>query len=637
MAVLSDRRRPLLERPPQEVTALRLKVWLLGAFILLLFSILGIQLLRLQIFQHEQFEVRATTNRLRVINAPAVRGLIYARDGTPLVENIPGFAVTIVPADVPEGQERAVARDLAALLQIPAYQIETGILEGRRSLDPFLPVVIDGDADADLAFRVAAQRADLPGVQVEAVANRAYPQGPLIAHLLGYIGPITAQEFEVLRTDRYRLADRVGQTGIEAAYESQLRGVPGRQQVEIDAAGRELRTLASELPTPGQGLVLAVDLDLQREVQRILQESMAGARFATAVVVDVHTGEILAMVSLPTYDNNIFAGEISQAELDALFTDAGRPLVNHAIADQFAPGSAFKVVTGTAALQEGIVDERTTIRSLGAIEVQNELDPRVTYTFKDTTAGDFSFIRGLAQSSNVYFFYLAGGSPFRRPVPEELLTPQQLAEQQALIDAGVIGGAQDFVGLGAERAGGLDPYVRRGGSRAGIDLAGEATGFVPDPEWKLRTFGESWGQGDSYNFGIGQGFLAVTPLQMAMITAAIANGGDLLEPRIVREVLDVDGNADEPFQPRVRRRLDVDPGVLALIRDGRARAVLGGTAGNAWFPELQVAGKTGTAEFGESTAFRDLFRTHGWFIGFRPLRRPADRGRRLPRNWAPVT
>ena len=513
-------------------------------------------------------------------------------------------------------------------------------------------MVIDGDADADLAFRVAAQRADLPGVQVEAVANRAYPQGPLIAHLLGYIGPITAQEFEVLRTDRYRLADRVGQTGIEAAYESQLRGVPGRQQVEIDAAGRELRTLASELPTPGQGLVLAVDLDLQREVQRILQESMAGARFATAVVVDVHTGEILAMVSLPTYDNNIFAGEISQAELDALFTDAGRPLVNHAIADQFAPGSAFKVVTGTAALQEGIVDERTTIRSLGAIEVQNELDPRVTYTFKDTTAGDFSFIRGLAQSSNVYFFYLAGGSPFRRPVPEELLTPQQLAEQQALIDAGVIGGAQDFVGLGAER---LADWTRTFGvgEPSGIDLAGEATGFVPDPEWKLRTFGESWGQGDSYNFGIGQGFLAVTPLQMAMITAAIANGGDLLEPRIVREVLDVDGNAVEPFQPRVRRRLDVDPGVLALIRDGMARAVLGGTAGNAWFPELQVAGKTGTAEFGESTAFRDLFRTHGWFIGFAPFDAPqiavvvfhelgagyltAEAGGAIMRTWAELS
>ena len=623
MGLFQGRRpRPLTVAPLGEARgSLRFKVWALGAAILVLFGILSIQLLRLQIFRHEEFESRASSNRLRSIDTTPVRGLIYARDGSLVAENVPGFALTVIPADVPTDRAHAIAETLVPLVHLPVFEIESRILEGQRSIDPFQPVVLDANIADDLAFEIGTRRAALPGVAVESVFNRRYPQGTLLAQILGYVGPLTEGEFVDLQADRYRLSDRIGQTGVEATYESVLRGVPGRRQAEVNSSGREIRTLSDEAPTPGQGVVLTIDLPLQAEVQRLLQESMHGSIYAAAAVVDVHTGEILALVSFPTYDDNMFSGEIDEAALQAVYSDEARPLVNHAIADQFPPGSIFKVITGPAALQEGVITADTVIQSRGVIEVQNEVDPRITYRFRDTTSGNFNFVKGMAESSNVYFYYLAGGSPYRRPVAEELLTPEQKAAQDRLVRAGIIGGDQDFEGLGVER---LAKWARAFGldEPTGIDLPGEASGFVPDAEWKRRAFSEGWGQGDSYNFGIGQGFVVATPLQMLMAVAAIANGGDLLQPHVVRQVLDRDGNVVETARPVIRRHVGIDPENLALVRQGMARAVLAGTGGNAYFPEMQIAGKTGTAEFGEEPTFRDLFPTHGWFIGFAPYDDP---------------
>jgi cell division protein FtsI/penicillin-binding protein 2 len=216
---------------------------------------------------------------------------------------------------------------------------------------------------------------------------------------------------------------------------------------------------------------------------------------------------------------------------------------------------------------------------------------------------------------------LAGGSPFRREIPVELLTPEGQAEQERLRNLGIVGGEQDFIGLGAER---LARWARNFGLDVptGIDLAGEAAGFVPDPAWKLATFGEGWGQGDSYNFGVGQGFLAVTPLQMAMATAALVNGGTVYEPRVVNEIVDMDGNTTRRLQPQIASQVEMSPETQRQLRLGMGMAVLGGTAGNAWFREMQVGGKTGTAEFGDERLFRGLLPTHGWFIGFAPFEEP---------------
>ena len=622
LGVFRDRRHPvLIAAGADDDEGLRLRVWLLGLFVLALFAVLTVQLVRLQVFRHDEFEAQATINRIRNTTLPAERGLIFDRNGKPLVENVPAFAISVVPADVPDGEERRIASILAQALGVQAFSIEAKILAGKRSIDPFFPRLLEANAEQALAFELSARGSELPGVEVAAVANRRYAEGALLGHILGYVGPITLEEFEILEADRYRISDRLGQTGVEAYYERVLRGVPGQRQSEVNAAGRELRTLRLEDPTPGNGIQLTIDLELQAAVHEILVESMGGSLFASAVVVDVHTGEILAMVSVPTYDPNIFTGEIDEEGLAALLEDEGRPLVNHAIADQFASGSIFKVVTGTAALSEGVIHPDEVIFSPGVIEVQNEVDPRIVYTFRDTTSGYFDFVRGMAESSNVYFWYLSGGSPFQVAVAAELLTPEGLAEQRRLEAAGVIGGTQDFRGLGAEalarwaRAFGLDEPT-------GIDLVGEAAGAVGDPAWKLRTFGEPWGQGDSYNFGIGQGFVSVTPLQMAMVTAAIANGGKVLQPRVVGDIVDAEGRVVEPFTPRIVRQLDATPQTLEAVRRGMAMAVLGGTAGNAWFPEMQVGGKTGTAEFGEAPLFRDLFPTHGWFLGFAPYEDP---------------
>ena len=619
---MGRRNEPVIIEPAREEEgSLRLRVLMLGAGILVLFAALTVQLVRLQILRHDEFELRAATNRLRLIDLPAERGLVFARDGTVLAENVPGFAVTIVPADVPEEQARTVAEALSPRLDIPVFEIETLILAGQRSVDPFQPIILERHLDPDLAFELGTLQGELPGMRVESISERRYPEGPLLSQILGYVGPLTEEEFEQLRADRYRLSDSIGQTGVEASYEAALRGVPGREEAEVNAGGRVVRTLEAERPTPGQGLVLTIDLELQRQVEQILAESLAGSRFGAAAVVDVNTGEILAMVSLPTYDNNIFSEEIDEEELQAIFEDEARPLVNHAVADQFPPGSIQKVVTGAAALEEGVIDPQQRIRSLGAIEVQNVLDPRIVYTFRDTTSGDFDFVTGLSESSNVYFWYLAGGSPFRRAIAEELLTPEQRAAQEALLAAGVISGEQEFQGLGIDQ---LSTWARAFGQDevTGIDLVGEASGFIPDAQWKIDTFGEGWGQGDSYNFGIGQGFIAVTPLQMLMVTAAIANGGDLLEPHVVSAVLDGSGDVVRTIDPRVRRRLEIDPANLALVREGMSQSVLAGTSGNAYFREMQIAGKTGTAEFGADPTFRDLFATHGWFIGFAPYDEP---------------
>ena len=609
--------------PPNDGLPVRLKVWILGGIVLVLFGILTVQLVRLQLLRGEEYAARADINRVRTYDIAPSRGLIMTRDGTPLVENVPAYRIILIPADVPDGEEAALAETLSEVFDRPDWEIAQEILERKASNDPLRPLVIADDPTNSVVFDISTRRADLPGVQIETVSKRRYQHSEQLAHVIGYIHWITEAEYEALADERYLYSDKIGQTGLEASYESVLRGVPGRRQVEVDAVGRELGVLSAEEPLPGDSLVVSIDLELQSAVQEILERHRRASYYAAAVVLKVDTGEVLSLVSIPTYDLNSFQDGLTPEQWAAMNDPDRQPLRNHAIADAYPPGSTFKVITAAAALANGAATPETLIYSPGELVVDNELNPGIQYVFSDTVQGTYDLRRALSESSNVYFFYLAGGEPFRHPAAP----PRPEGEQEALdalAEEGIVAGDVEFNGVGPLA---LAEWAREFGfdDPTGIDLAGEVGGLIPDPALKQRTFGEPWVDGDTYNFAIGQGFVAATPLQMAVATATIANGGTIYEPQIVYEVRDSRGNLVRPFQPIVRRQLEIDPEALRVIREGMALSTLAGTSHDALvaLPEMMVAGKTGTAEFAQTgPATGEEGMTHGWFIAFAPFDDP---------------
>ncbi|MXV81338.1 MAG: penicillin-binding protein 2 [Chloroflexi bacterium] len=602
----------------------RARVWVLGGFILLLFGILTVQLVRLQLLNHDEYVARAASNRVRTIDIPPARGLIYDRDGNLLVENAPAYRIMLVSAEVPDHLVTQIAEELAEMFDRQAWEIEEQIWDRKYSNDPFLPLLIAEDPNPAQVIDVTSRRSLLPGVQVETISSRRYEHGRLLGHILGYVGAITEEEYEDLSSARYLYSDQIGRTGVEAAYERQLRGTAGRELVEVDAVGNVLRTLNSRSSQPGLSIVLTIDIELQQRIEDILLEHQGASLFAAAVVLDVRNGEVLAMVSVPNYDVNIYE-EVTTDEYQQLLEDPGQPLINHAIQDQFPPGSIFKIVTAVAGLAEGAITPDTRIYSPGVLEVHNELSPGIIYRFGDTTQGVFNIRTALAESSNVFFYYVAGGDPYRNPENP----PRHPSEQERLddlADDGIVAGDVQFVGAGNEA---LAKWAREMGFDAptGVDLVGEAAGLITSAQQKLEAFGEEWRDGDTYNMAIGQGFITVTPLQMAVATAAIANGGTVLEPRVVRELIDTNGKVVQPWQPSVRNQIDVDPEILRIVREGMALCTLMGTCHDALveLPEMLIGGKTGTAEFnqtGTAVSGAEEGPTHGWFIAFAPFDDP---------------
>lgn len=602
----------------------RAKVWILAGFILLLFGILTVQLVRLQILQHDEYVARAASNRVRTVNLQPARGLIYDADRNLLVENAPAYEIRLVAAEIPDNEVANVSEELAEMFGLQAWSIEQEIWERKYSNDPFLPLLIHEEPTPAQVIEVTSRRSTLPGVHVETTSIRRYEHGQLLGHILGYVGKITEQEYEELSGERYLYSDQIGRAGIEAAYERQLRGTAGRQIVEVDAVGNVLRTLDNQPPSPGLSAVLTIDIELQQRVQDILTDHIGASLYASSVVLDIHSGQVLAMVSIPNYDVNIYE-DISTSGYQELLDDPGQPLKNHAIQDQFPPGSIFKVVTAIAGLAEGSITPETLIYSPGVLEVHNELSPGIVYRFGDTTQGVYNIRTALAESSNVYFYYVAGGHPYRNP-ENPLRHPVEQERVDALAEDGIVAGDVEFRGAGNEP---LAYWAREVGFDAptGIDLVGEAAGLITSSEQKLQAFGEEWRDGDTYNMAIGQGFTTVTPLQMAVATAAIANGGTVFEPRVVKELIDTEGRVVQPWQPVVRNQLQVDPEILRIVREGMALCTLAGTCHDALvaLPEMLVGGKTGTAEFnqvGTAVSGSEEGPTHGWFIAFAPFDDP---------------
>ena len=577
-----------------ETETLRGKFFYLRLLMLTLFAVLTLQLARLQVFEGQAYQERAENNRLRVVPVMPSRGLIFDRNGIPLVENAPRFSVGIVAADLPREKEPQVLPQLEALAGVPAAEIAKKVEERRGSNDPFTPVIVKSGLEPEKAFTLREMEQRLPGVEVIVEPIRRYGGQPLFSHILGYVGRVADYEYEDLKSKGYQMNDQVGKAGVEAQYEAVLRGVPGRREVEVNAAGREIQTLDSEPAQPGNSLVLSLDMELQEKTAEFLQEAMGDSLNAAAMVMNVHTGELLAMVSLPNFDDNVFTN-ISEEQWRALLDDPSKPLVDHCISEIYPPGSVFKQVTASGALQEGVANAGTTITSYGSITVKNEYDPNIVYVFKDWSAlGTLNFYGGVAMSSDVYFYYLGGGY--------------------------YQDGVELFRGLGATK---LAEYARRFGLGAltGIDLPGEAAGMIPDPQWKEEEIGEPWTIGDTYNFSIGQGYVATTPLQMLLVTSAVANGGNVMAPRVVRDIIDANGRAVVPFEAKVARQLGVSDDNLALLREGMSQAVSWGTAKTAAVDGVSVAGKTGTAEFGPDLG-GGTYQSHAWFTGFAPAEDP---------------
>ncbi len=579
MSVLAGEH-PAVDRRPLRFVAFAVAV-LVGV------GALTLRLGQLQILQGGEYATLAAQNSRVVQAIPSARGLIYDRNGVALVENVPSFSVKIRPADLPLDQRDAVAAKLAALLETdPVEIIET--LDANTG-SRFEPVRVARDVPEATARTIAENAFDLPGVQVVVEPRRSYPLGPLVSQIVGYTGPVSAEAYGDLRERGYLPDDLIGKAGVEATYERELRGAYGSEEVERDALGRKLQVLQTiKTPQAGASLELSIDTQMQQDAEEALRWAfdIAGIKRGVFIAMNPQTGEILALVSLPTYDNNQFAGGISNAEYQALLEDPGKPLLNHAIGAHYPPGSTYKLVTGTGGLGDGKIRPSTELVTKPYLTIGTTR----FYEWNKRGWGPCDIDCGFGHSSDTYFFQVGA-----------MLGIDRLAYW-----------ANQY-GFGAP---------------TGIDLPGEVAGTVPTNQWKIETLGQEIFPGEVLHASIGQGYDVVTPLQLINAYAALANGGTLYEPTVVRRVLGPDGEVVREFEPEVIHQLDVDPGVLETMRLASRNVVRIRHTYNLVDMPIVVAGKTGTAEFGLRDK-KGRLPFHSWFVGFvpkDPWRTAADPG-----------
>src|SRR5437773_5113171 len=561
----------------------------MGLTVLVVFTALTARLWDLQLINGAHYRSLSEENRVLRLPVDAERGMITDRNGYVLARNLPGFAVMVLPVDLPRGKQDALVAQLGAVLGRDPAEI-TNIIDQQRIRNPYEPVKVSAKPVArDIALVLSARRELFPGVSVQAQSIRSYTDAVLYSPVLGYVGPITEDELNDLKDQGYLNTALIGRTGLELTYERYLKGTLGWREIERDAAQREIKTLSFAPPVAGNSVVTTIDDRLQKLIDAELRKGVEEDRFTQAVGIAMNpqNGEILAMVSIPGYDNNMFARGITTSELAALNADDRHRLVNKAVGDQYPAGSTFKMVTGLSALSEGTATRSTTVNvSAMSFSVSGT-------TFYDWRAhGVVDFVNGFAHSSDIYFYTLAGGTPFAPGVRG--VGPEAIAKYGKML------------GFGAP---------------TGIDLPDEAAGIMPSPEWKLENKNEPWTIGNTYQEAIGQGFVAVTPMQLLNAYASVANGGTLWQPHLLKQVVDSQGTVVAKPAPQMIRKLDVTQENLRLLRESARRVV---TIGHAYMPnaKLPIAGKTGTAEFGAATgkdgAGRNKLGFHNWFVSFLP-------------------
>lgn len=547
-----------------------------GIVMVLIFGVLATRLAYLQIDRGQVYAARAEANRTVQESIPAPRGLIYDRKGRVLVNNVATWAVKIIPSDLPFSRRADVAQRLGTLLKMEPSEILTTLDSAPGSR--FEPVRVAQDVPEKIARIVSESVDELPGVHVSVETRREYPDGPLMAHIVGYTGAIDGGTYERLKPKGYLSDDLIGKMGVEASFESELRGTYGTELVERDATGRDVQVLRTlQQAVPGASLELTIDRTIQKEATAAIKWGMraAGLKRGVFIVMNPQTGEVLALVSLPSYDNNLFSRGISSKEFKRLADDKDEPLTNQAVQGNFPPGSTYKLVTGTGGLQDKDITPTTALRTAGYLTVGGTR----FYDWNRMGFGLCNINCGFGHSSDTFFFQVAGM-------------------------------------LGADR---LAYWARQYGFGAptGIDLPGEVRGIVPNNKWKMDAFGQPMFEGETFQAGIGQGYDVVTPIQMINAYAALANGGKLYRPQIVREVIGPDGKVIRPFKPDLIRKMPVSQATLRTMRIAARHVVTMRHTYNLVDMPVKVAGKSGTAEFGTRDS-QGRLPYHSWFAGFVP-------------------
>ena len=598
------------------------------------------QLLRLQVLEYEELSALAVENRQARINAPAQRGVIYDRNGIILAHNIPSYDVVITPAELPEDDLRLqeiyqrVATITGAPINTPPLDAGNassnrmgedgpppGITEVvflQESIAPYESVVVAPDVDRKVALTLSEELRKLPGVGIQITPMRDYPTGSLTAHLVGYMGPIT-EAVKDFYTERGfdASSDKIGYSGVEAYMQDTLAGQNGFKLIEQDVAGLELRVIGEVTnPTPGRSIMLTIDTQLQaiteaalRQRMKIENQSRDGQPVTNGVAIAMNpqTGEILSMVSLPNYDNQQFARYIPVDYYTELLNHPHKPLLNQAISGEHPPGSVYKLVVASGALQEDIVTPEQFVNDPGEIEIVNRYFPndpgktRKVVCWKRDGHGPVDFMTGIAQSCDVYFYALGGGYE----------------------DGGVTNG------LGIEKIYQYSEWLGYN-QTTGIELPGELSGLIPNSDWKRINIGENWSTGDTYITSIGQGYVLSTPLQVLnSFTPFINNDGALMKPTIIRNILDGEGNIVEEFQPQIIHQIPVKRSIIEKISIALRKVMVDGTGEKLQeINGVTIAGKTGTAEYCDNIAQLagrckfGAWPAHAWFVGYGPYENP---------------
>lgn len=542
----------------------------------------------LQIFKGDYYRGLAEGNRIRLQPIFSERGIIYDKFHTELVENVPNFSLTMVPQDLPRDQKQhdEIIGKVADLSGVSKDQIND--LLKKYSSYSYASLVVKENLDYESALKLYIQSSQLPGVSIEKGSKRKYISGNSsatstlsISHLLGYLGKLNDEETGKLKNKGYLLFDNIGKTGLEKTYEAELRGKYGIKKVEVNATGHEQNVLAEDPPVPGKNLVLTLDLDAQKKLEELTRNMLlkTNRKRAAAIAMDPRDGSIIAMVSLPAFDNNEFSGGITQKNYDNYNHNPDNPLFNRAISGTYPSGSTVKLIIAAAALQEKIITLNTTFLSTGGLQVGDHF-------FRDWKVGGHGITnvnKALAWSINTFFYYIGGGY-------------------------------KNFVGLGIDR---IVKYMQYFGiaQKTGIDLTGEASGFAPSKDWKYKTKGETWYVGDTYNLAIGQGDLLVTPLQVAVWTAAVVNGGKVVQPHLANKLEEpvTHNEVDLKFN---QHAVPVSEENLAIVRQGMKDCVSYGSCQMMKSLPFASGGKTGTAQWNANKE------NHAWFTAFAPFDHP---------------